>query len=161
MGSLAGAVAAAVLALVLLLPSGTPGAPSVSQAAALALRGPAMSPPSRHGSKLNQDVQEVYFPDWSRFHWRAVGQRIDHLGHRTAVTVFYAWDGKRVAYTILAAPALRWPGTTRLRVGGAELEGFALNGRVVVTWRRSGHTCVLSATGMTTAELATLAATEA
>ncbi len=160
-GSLATAVAAAVAALVLLLPGGTPGSPSVSQAAALALRGPAMSPPAKQGSKLNQDVEEIYFPDWSRLHWHAVGQRIDHLGDRMAVTVFYGWGRRRVAYTILTAPALRWPGTTTLRVNGVELQGFSSKGRLVVTWRRSGHTCILSATGMTTAQLAGLAATEA
>jgi anti-sigma factor RsiW len=159
-GSLATAMAAAVAALVLLLPGGTPGSPSVSQAAALALRGPAMAAPARHGSKLNQDVQEVYFPDWSRRHWHAVGQRIDQLGGRKAVTVFYEWHGKQVAYTILAMPALRWPGTTTLRVSGVKLQSFSDHGRQVVTWRRSGHTCLLSGTNVPTGELAALAASE-
>src|SRR5215469_7105034 len=44
-GGLAGALAAVALAAVLLLPSGTPGAPSVSDAAALAVRGPAVAAP--------------------------------------------------------------------------------------------------------------------
>src|SRR5579859_5029409 len=44
-GALAGAIAAAVLAVVLLLPGGAPGSPSVSQAAALALRGPSAPAP--------------------------------------------------------------------------------------------------------------------
>jgi hypothetical protein len=159
-GSLATAIAAVVAALVLLLPGGAPGAPSVSQAAALALRGPAMAAPTQQGSKLNQDVQEVYFPDWSRFHWHAVGQRVDHLGNRVAVTVFYSWQGEQIAYTILGAPALKKPGAALLRVRGVELQGFSSQGRQIVTWRRSGHTCILSGTGVPTNELAALASTE-
>ncbi len=42
----AGALACAVAALVLLLPGGTPGSPSVSQAAQLALRGPSAPAPA-------------------------------------------------------------------------------------------------------------------
>jgi hypothetical protein len=159
-GSLATAMAAVVAAIVLLLPGGTPGAPSVSQAAALAVRGPVMGAPAKQGLKLNQDVQEVYFPSWSRLHWHAVGQRVDHLGDWVAVTVFYRWRDKRVAYTILDKPALKWPGTQTFRVHGVDFQGFSSHGRLVVTWRRSGHTCILSSKGLTLSRLATLAATE-
>jgi len=36
-----------------------------------------------------------------------------------------------------------------------------LDGRLVVTWRRAGHTCVLSGTAMPAAQLQRLAAWEA
>jgi hypothetical protein len=158
-GALGSAVAAAVAALVLLLPGGTPGAPSVSEAAALALRGPVMSAPAKHlGSKLNQDVQGAYFPDWSRLGWKAVGQRIDRLGARLAVTVYYAWRGKQLAYTILTAPALPWPGSTTRVIHGIELQKLAAGKRLIITWRRTGHTCVLSGSGISPDELARLAA---
>lgn len=158
-GALGSAVAAAVAALVLLLPGGAPGAPSVSEAAALALRGPVMSAPGKHlGAKLNQDVQEVYFPDWSPLGWRAVGQRIDHLGSRLAVTVYYAWRGKQVAYTILTTPALPWPGHTTRVIHGIELQKLVAGKRLIITWRRGGHTCVLSGTGASPEGLARLAA---
>lgn len=158
-GALGSAVAAAVAALVLLLPGGAPGSPSVSQAAALALRGPVMAAPAKHpGAKLNQDVEEVYFPDWSSTGWRAIGQRVDRFDGRTAVTVYYAWKGKRVAYTILAAPALRWPTTRTSSLDGVSYQRLASGGRLIVTWRRTGHTCILSGSGVSTAELARLAA---
>ena len=160
-GALATAVAAAVAALVLLLPGGTPGATSVSQAAALAVRGPEMAAPLSHGAKLNQDVQEVYFPDWSRLGWHAVGQRIDHIGNRLAVTVYYEWQGHRVAYTILGSPALAWPGTASRSLHGVKVEALRSGGRVAVTWRRHGHTCILSAVGVPASDLAKLAAREA
>jgi hypothetical protein len=160
-GALAGAVAAVVAALVLLLPGSTPGAPSVSQAAALALRGPAMAAPTADrahgGTKLKLDVEAIYFPNWSWAGWRAVGQRVDRLGHWLAVTVYYQSGASRIAYTILSAPALHWPGTREQRLHGVEFESFVSGTRRIVTWRRAGHTCVLSGWGLSTKALSQLA----
>lgn len=157
-------VIVAVLALVLALPSGTPGAPSVSQAAALALRGPAgpapAPDPAAPGARLGAVVQDIYFPNWSRsFGWRAVGQRTDRLAGRRALTVYYAGpDGRRVAYTIVAAPALGTPTGRVTRLGDYTLVTLTLGRRTVVTWRRDGLTCVLSATGTSPRVLTRLAA---
>jgi hypothetical protein len=162
-GGLAGAVAVVVLALVLLLPSGTPGAPSVSSAAALASRGPTGSAPApdpdNPAARLGESVGDVYFPNWtSRLHWRAYGERMDRLDGRRAVTVYYEWRGARIAYTIVGAPALIEPAAALQWRGGTEMQTLTLNGRLVVTWRRSGDTCVLSGTGVTAAALQKLAA---
>ncbi len=162
-GAFAGAIAAIVLALVLVLPSGTPGGPSVSEAAALALAGPtapAPSPdPKAPTSRLKQDVQEVYFPNWSaRFGYQAVGQRIDRVGGRVAMTVYYQWHGRLVAYTIVSAPALKVPAARVTYVNGTELRTLKLDGRWVVTWEREDHTCVLSSTGIPPSVMGQLAA---
>jgi anti-sigma factor RsiW len=155
---------AAVLAVVLALPGGTPGAPSLSEAAALALRGPAgpapAPDPASPGARLGADVQEVYFPNWSRsFHWRAVGQRTDRLDGRKAVTVYYdAPDGRRVAYTIVAAPALQTPRGEVSRRGDYTLVTLNQRGRTIVTWRRDGRTCVLSGADTPATVLTRLAA---
>lgn len=159
------ATAVVVAALVLLLPNGTPGAPSVSQAAALSLRGPVLGPPAAFGrppgDMLHQDVQDIYFPNLSRsFGWQASGQRIDRIDGRMAKTVYYLRDGRQIAYTILAAPALKWPTTRTYVVERTHLQSFRTDGRLVVTWRRAGHTCVLSAQGVSAAELSNLAARE-
>lgn len=163
-GMLAAATAVAVALVVLLLPAGSPGAPSVSQAAALALRGstgkaPGVNP--RHQSLLGLDVQETYFPNWGDwFGWVAVGQRADRLDGQMAVTVYYKSkrDGREIAYTILASPPLRWhPGAPALDLDGIKLQSFTMDGRLVVTWRRAGHTCILSGVRTNTAELAKLA----
>jgi anti-sigma factor RsiW len=161
-GGLAGALAAVVLALVLVLPSGTPGAPSVSQAAALAALAPAapapVPDPSQPTVKLGQNVGDVYFPNWTgRFGWRAVGQRSDRINGRPATTVYYDWHGKRLAYTIVGAPALRTPSARVTQLHGTVLRTLMLHGRLVVTWRRSGHTCVLSGRGVPAAVLQQLA----
>jgi anti-sigma factor RsiW len=164
-GGLAGALAAVALALVLALPSGTPGSPTVSDAAALAVRGasaPAPAPdPSHPAAQLNRSVGAVYFPNWtSALGWQAVGERTDRLGGRTAVTVYYRWEGSpaRIAYTIVAAPALAEPAGQRTWRDGTELRTLTIHGRTVVTWERAGDTCVLSGTGITADVLQTLAA---
>ena len=162
-GGAVAALAAVVLALVLALPSGTPGAPSVSDAAALAARGPARAAPvpdpSMPGARLQQSVGAVYFPNWaSRFGWAAVGSRTDKLGGHATVTVYYRWRDVTIAYTIVHAPPLPEPSGKASHWDGTELRTLDVNGRVVVTWRRAGDTCVLSGTGIKAAELQRLAA---
>jgi hypothetical protein len=159
---LAGVLAAVVLAVVLVSPAGTPTAPSVSQAAALAALGPnapAPAPdPSAPAAKLGRNVEDVYFPNWARLHWRAVGQRADLLKGRPTSTVYYSWRGLRVAYTIVGAPALNHPPATVSHRNGTELWTTTIDGRLVVTWHRAGHTCVLSGVGTNTSTLQALAA---
>jgi anti-sigma factor RsiW len=162
-GGLAGALAAVLLALVLILPSGTPGAPSLGQAAALAGLGAAAPAPQADSGapsvKLEQQVGDVYFPNWAtRFGWTAVGQRVDRLHGRLAVTVYYKRNQAVIAYTIVAAPALQQPGARVTRVHGTDLRTFRVGGRLVVTWRRAGQTCVLSGVSVPASALQHLAA---
>jgi anti-sigma factor RsiW len=149
-----GAVAGLALALVLILPSGTPGGPSVSQAAALGARGATMSAPtpsSPGAAELPVAVGSLHFPNWeTTLGWRATGQRVDRLdGHRVA-TIYYAHDGHTVAYSIVSAPVLARP------PGERYVQSFRQNGRTVITWREAGHTCLLSAAGVPESVLAAL-----
>jgi hypothetical protein len=159
---LAAGLAAVVAALALLLPGGAPGSPSVSQAAQLALRGasgPAPTPdPGDPQMKLNQRVDGLYFPNWAgTLGWRPAGVRSDRLAGRQAVTVYYERYGASVAYTIVGTPALTKPSTRVTSFGGLALQALSLRGRTVVTWRRAGHTCILSASGVPTRILERLA----
>jgi hypothetical protein len=164
LGLIAVPVAAVVVIVALAaLPAGTPGAPSISQAAALAQLGPQQSGPGADARdprvKLRESVQDVYFPNWAtRLGWHAVGERRDRLGGHLAVTVYYAKGGRRVAYTILGKPALPQPSAAIRRLSGFQLRTLADHGRTIVTWRRLGHTCVISAAGVPVHVLQTLAA---
>ncbi len=163
-GAVAVALAAIVLALVLALPSGAPGGPSVSDAAALAARGPTQTAPvpdpDNPRARLYQGVGDNYlFPNWTaRFGWNASGARTDTLNGRTAVTVYYEREGMTIAYTIVHSPPLGEPSGKQTWQNGTEFRTLTVNGRKVVTWRRDGDTCVLSATGVTAADLQKLAA---
>lgn len=162
-GALAAAVACVAIALALILPAETPGTPTVAQAAALAVRGPAQAAPSiarrPRGTWLDQSVDEIYFPDWhATLGWRAIGERTDTLSGRRAVTVFYQRGTTEVAYTIVATPPLPEPNATMIRAGSMTVRALSISGRTTVTWRRSGDTCVLSSTGLSAHALARLAA---
>jgi anti-sigma factor RsiW len=163
-GAFAGALAAAALAVALLLPAGSPGAPSVSQAAALAVLGPnvaAPTPDPATPAKLDSAVDDEYFPNWSqRFASPATGARSDRINGRLAVTVYYQWRGKQLAYTIVASPALHQPTARVTLLNGTEYRAYRQNGRMIVTWRRDNHTCVLSAKNVPAIVLQRLAAWE-
>jgi hypothetical protein len=164
-GALAGAVAAAALALALILPAGSPGGPPVSQAAGLALLGAQTAPPPvdpETPAKLDTLVGDVYFPNWSkRFGSPATGARTDTIGGRRAVTVYYSLGGTEIAYTIVDAPALKMPAAPATTFRGTEFRTLHQGDRVVVTWRRDGQTCVLSARGVSPLALQRLGAWEA
>jgi hypothetical protein len=148
---LAGAAAAVLVALLLVR---GPDAPSVADAAVLATRAPTAGPPTRLPA-----VDDVRFPRWDkRFRWRATGVRSDRLGDRDATTVYYRYDGERIGYTIVGGSALALPSRGERSVrGGTVLHSLRAGGRTVVTWRRKGHTCVLSGAGVRRGTLLALA----
>ena len=84
---------------------------------------------------------------------------MDEVDGRRAVTVFYEKEGRRIGYTILSGEALDVPGGARPAVREQlRLHSLRDDGRVVVTWRRDGHTCVLSGAGVERDVLLDLAA---
>jgi hypothetical protein len=151
------ALTAAVVALVVTLGGGA-ASPSIAQAASLALRGsvaPApAADPSAPASLLTARVGDLHFPNWQRTAgWGSVGERTDHLGNRTVVTVYYASGRRHLAYSIVSTPTL-----AGLRTGGQPYEALTEHGRTVIVWKEQGHTCVLSAAGISATGLWQLAA---
>jgi hypothetical protein len=127
----------------LVLPGGSPGAPSISQAAEFGVR--AAQAPARVDAadpgQVAAGVQGTAFPTWKRSGWTPTGVRTDTLRGRPVTTVFYAApDGTRVSYSIVGGRVLA--GTP---AAGAAVRTEHRGGRWVVTWARDGHTCVLTA----------------
>jgi anti-sigma factor RsiW len=144
---LAGALAAALAIVVVIVSGGTEG-PTVADAAQVATRPPTASPPppaDASGTRLALDVEGVVFPDLRRSHgWRAVGARADELDGRRVKVVYYAKGARRIAYVIVAGNGLPRPSGGRSTVlDGVQFQSLRLDGRPAVTWRRSGRTCVL------------------
>lgn len=144
------AAAAAVLLVLLLVPR--PEAPSVAEAAGLATRAPTAGPPPHYDDAplLDAQVDGIRFPRWEDdFRWRASGVRTDRLDGRDATTVYYRHEGGRIGYTIVGGSALPLPSRAeRTTRAGTALHSLRVGGRTVVTWRRKGHTCVLSGAGV-------------
>jgi hypothetical protein len=165
-GGLAGALAVLALALALILPGGTPGSPSIGEAASLALRGPSAPPPppgrDGHHMTLSRDVDEIYFPNWTGIGWKAAGERVDRLGGHLVDTIYYRGYGEQIAYTIVGGSALAQPHGAALTVrNSTQLRSLGLGKRAIVTWRRGGHTCILSGAQVPDRVLLRLAAGEA
>jgi hypothetical protein len=159
-GALAGAVAAAALVAVLLMPSGT-GSPTVVDAARLSER-PATAAVGVDPSNerlLAAAVEDVPFPNWSdQFGWRQMGTRSDRLDDRGARTVFYEHDGRRIAYTIVSGKGIAAPSDSLpARRNGINLHRLRDGDRRVITWWRDGRTCVLSSGDVGDHELLALA----
>jgi hypothetical protein len=151
------ALAAAVVALVVTLGGGAAN-PSIAQAASLALRPPAAPAPAPDPraptSLLTARVGDLHFPNWQRAGgWRSVGERTDALANRTVTTVYYASGSRRLVYSIVSSPTL-----AGLRTGGEPYASLREHGRTVVVWEERGHTCLLSAAGISARHLWQLAA---
>jgi anti-sigma factor RsiW len=144
----AGAIAVAIAVFASVVLTEGPGTPTVAEAARLADETPGGPAPPRSAdnpTRLAAAVEGVAFPDLLRsYGWRAVGVRRGEVDGRDATTVFYEKGGRRIAYVVVAGDALPWPSegesTTR---GGVRYQTLREDGRLLVTWRRLGHTCVL------------------
>ncbi len=158
--SAAGVLAAIAVTFLAVSLSGGPAAPSVADAARLAVRPPSgPAPATVSGTRtLAADVQGLPFPNLSRpFGWRAAGIRRGSLSGRAATVVYYVKGGRKVGYAIVAGPALPQPDNgASATLSGVRFQTLVLQGRPVVTWRRLGHTCVMIG-NVSRAELLTLA----
>ena len=121
------------------------GAPSFDKVVAAAVRPPVAAvvvPVGGNGKLLRERVEGVPFPNLADKGRKATGQRTDELDGRKTRTVFYEGD---VAYTIVGGEALEEPdGAEAATREGTRLKTFTVNAHTVVTWRRRGHTCVVS-----------------
>ena len=145
-GGVAAAVATVGLVLVL---AGGPAAPTVADAAELATLPPSGPAPARlEGSRtqLAAAVEGVPFPDFRRpYGWRADGVRAGSVDGREATVVYYGKRERRIAYVIVSGAGLPPPsGAEEAMRRGVEYRALRAEGQPAVTWRRGGHTCVLT-----------------
>jgi anti-sigma factor RsiW len=158
LGGAAAAVAAILLAIVL---TGGPSGPTVADAARLATQPPSGPAPQRlddSRAKLAARVDGVVFPDLTRaYGWRQVGIRKGEVNGRAATVVYYEKGGKRIGYAILAGSAVPSPsGAQSVTRRGVPYQSLEVDGNPTVTWKRLGHTCVLTG-AVSRSELLTLA----
>lgn len=145
------ALAAAALVVVLIAGQSTTGAPSVALAATLAAQPPTAPAPDSRGENrvlIGLRAAGLPYPYWAdRFHYRAIGVRRDRLAGRLATTVYYTRAGHQLAYTILTGASIPAGAATHSTVqNGVPLRSFTAHGRLIVTWLRRGHSCILTAT---------------
>jgi hypothetical protein len=154
----AGALTWTVLSL-----GGGQAALTVAQAATIAVRPvtAAVAEPRANQTALpGVRAAGLAFPYWGdRFGWRATGMRTDRLDGRRLTTVFYRRGTASIAYTIVAGPTLpAAAGSRSTSRAGTLLSTARAGGRIIVTWMRRGHSCVLSGRGVPADALQSLAA---
>jgi hypothetical protein len=159
---LAGAVAFAAVAVVLALvltTGGSTSAPTVLQASGAGLRtasGAAPAESSHNPHLLAASAVGISYPYWGgKLGWRAVGARTDTVGGRIVTTVFYAnARAQRIGYSIVAGSVLAIPaGSTAVEHRGVGFHVLNHAGPTIVTWREAGHTCILTARGVSAGTL--------
>ena len=155
------ALAVVVVALIVAVQGGG-RAPTVPQTARLALAAATEpTPPVDRGEpdRLSLVAAGIPFPYYERtLGWETAGRRTDTLGGRRIVTVFYrSANGTRVGYMIVSGSPLN-PGQGReVTRGGVRFTLAHAGAATLVTWRRSGHTCVIAGRSVLESVLLTLA----
>jgi hypothetical protein len=159
----AGALAAAVIAVALVLASSGGGSKlTLHTAVALTQRAATMPAPAQsthNGAALVADVEGVAFPYWDDRGWRATGERVDSADGRQVTTVYYhGGHGQWVGYAIVAGtPAPSVAGGIVIRHAGVPYRFNVADGADVMTWLRDGHLCVVAGHGVSNAMLLSLA----
>ncbi len=156
------ALTAVCAAVVVAAIGGGASGPSIPAAAGLAFApstGPA--PGARSAKLLDASYAGVTYPNYAKFSVPPTGTRIDRIGGRPALTVFYRLaDGARLSYTVFSGTPVTLPHDARAVVfNGVPLRVFSTpSGLSVVTLVRFGRTCVLAARTSQNAVLALAAA---
>ena len=150
---------AAVLAVVLVTGGGATG-PNLQQTVRLTLAAATSpAPTERTAATIDDTAAGIAFPYWQQsIGWRALGARADRIDGRQIVTVFYgAPGGHRVGYAIVAGHALPVSGGRIVWHDGVPYRLAHEGPATLVTWLRSGHTCVIAGRGVSPATLLRLA----
>jgi hypothetical protein len=161
--ALAFAAAVAVVLVLVLATGGSTSAPTVLQASNSGLgtatgAAPAESPHNPH--LLAASAAGIGYPYWGgKLGWRAAGARTDTVGGRTVTTVFYTDSrARRIGYSIVSGAALAIPaGSASVQRHGVSFHILRQANPTIVTWREAGHTCILTARGVSAGTLMRLA----
>jgi hypothetical protein len=159
-----GLLALATIAVVLAITTSSgPGTPTIPAAAKLAFAPATQPAPAAKSPKLlDVSYAGITYPNYApQFGAVPTGQRVDRIGGRPALTVFYRLrDGARLSYTVFSGRPVPLPSAARsVLFDGVHLRVFSTASRLsVVTLVRFGRTCVLAAPTSHAAVLALAAA---
>ena len=157
------AAAVAVVLVLVLTAGGGPSAPTVLQASSAGLRaatGAAPAEDAHNPHLLAASAAGIDYPYWGgKLGWRAVGARTDTVGARTVTTVFYTDSrARRIGYSIVDGSGLAIPaGSASVERHGVSFHVLNPANPTVLTWREAGHTCILTARGVSAGALMRLA----
>jgi hypothetical protein len=144
------AIVVAVVAALLLSGSNGAAAPSITKTALLAYSPPTASAPRPDPTNprlLRATFGGITLPNYeSQFGVPATGRRVDELGGRRLLTVYYRLlGGQPMSYSIVSGTPLATPRQAKLvTFRGVQIRGYSDHGLAIVTLVRNGRTCVLA-----------------
>jgi hypothetical protein len=157
---------AAVVAAIVVLVGGGASAPTVPQAARLALASATLPAPAvdpDQSKNLSLEVAGIPVPAWGhKAGWVASGARTDTVNGRRIATVFYdAPNGKRIGYAISTGAPLSGVHGQTISRDGVRFTLQQVGSARLISWVRSGHTCVIAGRSVSDRTLLRLASAEA
>jgi hypothetical protein len=140
---------AVVVAAIVIVAGGAGSAPTVPQAAHVALAAATLPAPAVNpadATELKLTGAGIPFPNYgSADKWTVTGARTDRLDGRTVTTVFYSdGAGDKVGYAIASGAPLAGAHGTTVRIYGTTFTLGHQGSARLITWVRSGHTCVIA-----------------
>ncbi len=138
-------VVAILLAVVFGLTGGVPDSQVVAHVAALHDL-PATRPSPRPG----QEVGGMRTPDLTYYRWTPQGARLDVVGTHTVATAFFSRGGRLLAVSVISGGPVSEPGPVVITPGGVPVHKTVIDTRTVLSWRRGGHTMVMSSIAVPT-----------
>jgi hypothetical protein len=155
------AVAAAIAAVVILV-SGGGTAPTVPVATRFALASATLPAPAvdpNQAKNLALSAAGIPFPAWGpQKGWTADGARTDTVDGRQITTVFYKGrNGGRIGYAITNGAPLTGVHGQTVSHDGVRFTLQRADGASLISWVRSGHTCVIAGRSVSDAALLALA----
>jgi hypothetical protein len=153
-------VAVVAVAVALTAGGSSSAAPTVLQASSVAQRPATLPAPAEnpHNHRLlTASAAGIAYPYWggASLGWSATGARTDTVGGRTVTTVFYTdRHARRIGYSIVSGGPLAIPaGSTAVVHRGVSFHVLQTAAATLVTWRETGHTCILLARGVSATTL--------
>jgi hypothetical protein len=155
------AIAAAVAAVVILVSGGTtpPTVPVATRFALASATLPAPAVDPNQAKNLALSAAGIPFPAWGpQKGWTADGARTDTVEGRRITTVFYKGrNGGRIGYAITNGAPLTGVHGQTVSHDGVRFTLQRSDGASVISWVRSGHTCVIAGRSVSDAALLHLA----
>ena len=101
-------------------------------------------PASRPSPGPTQEVGGLRTLNIESFGWTPKGARLDAVGTHTVATTFFSRGGRVLGISVISGASVFEPGPVVIRPDGVQVHQANIGGRTVLSWRRGGHTLVMS-----------------
>jgi hypothetical protein len=113
--------------------------------------------PTRPAPASGEQLAGLRTPNLAAYGWAPQGARVDVIGTHTVATTYFQRGGRLLAVSSVSGGPIREPGPAVVTPDGVSVHRMSLAGRTILSWRRGGHTFVLSSIAVPVSRLLDLA----